>query len=100
MATRRRTMQAMTDPIDAIRDYWDAEALGYDHLVGHGLTSLAKRVLWLRVLASLLPPTPPRRVLDAGTGTGTLALLLAELGHHVVGVDVAPSMLARARQKA
>jgi SAM-dependent methyltransferase len=33
-------------------------------------------------------------------GTGFLALLFAELGHTVTGIDLAPRMLDRARQKA
>lgn len=37
---------------------------------------------------------PPARVLDAGCGTGRIAVRLAELGYDVVGLDVDPSMLA------
>lgn len=43
---------------------------------------------------------PPGRVLDAGCGTGRVAIRLAELGHDVVGVDVDASMLAMAREEA
>jgi cyclopropane fatty-acyl-phospholipid synthase-like methyltransferase len=39
-------------------------------------------------------------VLDAGCGTGEHTLMLAELGLEVVGVDIAPTAIARARQKA
>ncbi|HEX3467394.1 MAG TPA: class I SAM-dependent methyltransferase [Candidatus Elarobacter sp.] len=39
-------------------------------------------------------------VLDAGCGLGENALLVASLGLHVVGVDVAPTALAIARAKA
>ncbi|MGB8012682.1 MAG: class I SAM-dependent methyltransferase [Terriglobales bacterium] len=39
-------------------------------------------------------------VLDAGCGTGENALLVASLGLSVLGVDVAETALARARQKA
>jgi SAM-dependent methyltransferase len=39
---------------------------------------------------------PPARVLDAGCGTGRVAIRLAELGFDVVGVDVDPSMLTEA----
>jgi ubiquinone/menaquinone biosynthesis C-methylase UbiE len=35
-----------------------------------------------------------------GCGTGFLTLLLAELGHNVTGVDIAPEMLELARKKA
>lgn len=37
---------------------------------------------------------PPARVLDAGCGTGRVALRLAELGYDCVGVDLDASMLA------
>jgi SAM-dependent methyltransferase len=39
----------------------------------------------------------PGRVLDAGCGTGRVALELARLGHEVVGVDLDASMLEQAR---
>jgi SAM-dependent methyltransferase len=39
-------------------------------------------------------------VLDVGCGTGENALLLASRGHVVVGVDGAPSAIARAKEKA
>lgn len=38
------------------------------------------------------------RVLDAGCGTGRVAIELARRGHEVVGVDLDPSMLAVARR--
>ena len=43
---------------------------------------------------------PASRILDAGCGTGRVAIRLAELGHDVVGVDVDESMLAVARREA
>src|SRR3954451_4393987 len=42
----------------------------------------------------------PARALDVATGTGDLAIALAERGADVVGVDFAEKMLAIARQKA
>jgi SAM-dependent methyltransferase len=39
----------------------------------------------------------PARVLDAGCGTGRVALELARRGHHVVGLDIDESMLDEAR---
>lgn len=41
----------------------------------------------------------PSTVLDAGCGTGRVALELARRGIDVVGVDVDPSMLATARER-
>ena len=43
---------------------------------------------------------PPARVLDAGCGTGRVAIRLAELGYDVVGVDLDASMLLQAREEA
>jgi SAM-dependent methyltransferase len=50
------------------------------------------------LVADLLPA--PARVLDAGCGTGRVAVRLAELGYDVVGVDVDASMLDVARAAA
>ena len=43
---------------------------------------------------------PGSRVLDAGCGTGRVAVELARRGHRVVGVDSDDSMLAEARRSA
>ena len=50
------------------------------------------------VVASLVEP--PARVLDAGCGTGRVAIRLAGLGYAVVGVDVDAAMLREAREDA
>src|SRR4051812_24275796 len=47
----------------------------------------------------LLERTSGRRVLDAGCGTGRVAIELARRGHSVVGVDADLDMLATARTK-
>lgn len=39
------------------------------------------------------------RVLDAGCGTGRIAVELARLGHKTVGVDIDASMLGEARAR-
>jgi len=46
--------------------------------------------------AALVPA--PAWVLDAGCGTGRVAIRLAELGYRTVGVDMDSSMLAEARR--
>lgn len=48
--------------------------------------------------ASIVPA--PARVLDAGCGTGRVAVRLHELGYDVVGVDVDATMVAQARADA
>lgn len=47
-----------------------------------------------RLVDALVPPAS--RVLDAGCGTGRLAAELFRRGHHAVGVDVDPELLAAA----
>lgn len=42
----------------------------------------------------------PRSVLDAGCGTGRVAIELARRGFDVVGLDISTSMLAKARHSA
>ncbi|MFJ6698918.1 class I SAM-dependent methyltransferase [Streptomyces sp. NPDC091272] len=51
-----------------------------------------------RFCAALVPAGA--RVLDAGCGTGRVAIRLAELGYDCVGVDLDASMLAVARKQA
>src|SRR6266571_874424 len=51
-------------------------------------------------LRSFVLPNGDERALDVGTGAGTLALALAPLVREVVGVDVVPELLERARQGA
>ncbi|GAA0806407.1 class I SAM-dependent methyltransferase [Spirilliplanes yamanashiensis] len=51
-------------------------------------------------LAAVLDEVRGPAVLDAGCGTGELALALARRGHHVTGVDVSAVAIAAARAKA
>src|SRR5260370_25045839 len=51
-------------------------------------------------LRSFVAPTGDERAIDSGTGAGTLALALAPLVREVVGVDIVPELLERARKGA
>jgi ubiquinone/menaquinone biosynthesis C-methylase UbiE len=78
---------------------WDSIAGRYDDLrPDQGLTDPAIRAAWLALLEPLLPRDG--HILDLGSGTGSLTLLLAERGYSVTGLDFAPAMVARAREKA
>jgi len=81
-----------------VRAYWDAEATGFDEAADHGLRDPQVRGAWDRLLREHLPEAPVD-VLDLGCGTGSLTVLLAEAGHRVHGVDLAPAMVAAARAK-
>src|SRR3989475_7826742 len=51
-------------------------------------------------LRAFVAPSGDERAIDSGTGAGTLALALASLVREVVGVDVVPELLERARKGA
>jgi SAM-dependent methyltransferase len=55
---------------------------------------------WGATVLDRLPLRGDERVLDAGCGTGRVAIELAGRGLDVAGVDIDASMLARAREKA
>jgi SAM-dependent methyltransferase len=73
----------------------------YDALTAAGLARRT-RADWdertLRDLAELLPPAS--RILDVGCGYGRIAVPLAIAGHRVTGIDLSPTMIASAREKA
>ncbi|MEU6196953.1 class I SAM-dependent methyltransferase [Streptomyces sp. NPDC047061] len=77
---------------------WDAQAATFDAEPDHGLGAPEVRAAWAERLRTWLPARPAD-VLDLGCGTGSLALLAAEQGHRVTGVDSSPAMVERARAK-
>ncbi|WAP55188.1 methyltransferase domain-containing protein [Streptomyces sp. S465] len=78
--------------------YWDAAAGDFDDEPDHGLRDPAVREAWAARLRGWLPERPGD-VLDLGCGTGSLALLAAEAGHRVTGVDRSSRMAGLAREK-
>jgi SAM-dependent methyltransferase len=80
-------------------DLWDREAKTFDEAADHGLADPDCREAWRSLLLEHLPAAPAT-VADLGCGTGTLALLLAEEGYAVTGVDFSPEMVRLAREKA
>lgn len=92
-------MTPTADPAQARwNDYWTRYAAEYDE---HQLCRLAhpeERETWSRVWTEVLP-TGASTILDAGTGSGNMALLLAGSGHTVTGIDLATGMLEQAHAK-
>jgi SAM-dependent methyltransferase len=84
---------------DQVRDFWDDRAATFDDEPDHGLLDPAVRDAWTDLLLPVLPPAPAD-VIDLGSGTGTLAVLLAQNGYLVRGLDLSERMVAAARAKA
>lgn len=86
-----------------IRDAWKASAHSYDSQPGHGMQSPREVRAWQRLLGRVFDPLAseaPLRILDVGTGTGDMAVLMANMGYRVTGVDLTPEMMELARAKA
>ena len=72
----------------------------FDGLAPTWETRIGPHHLWALELA-LEDLPPPRHVLDLGTGTGVVAIALAERypEAEVVGIDISPGMIEEARRK-
>jgi 2-polyprenyl-3-methyl-5-hydroxy-6-metoxy-1,4-benzoquinol methylase len=87
------------EDLQAARQLWDDAAATFDNEPDHGLRDPKVRAAWQALLRQWLPHTP-KRILDIGCGTGSLSVLMAELGHEVTGIDLSPAMIAHAKAKA
>jgi SAM-dependent methyltransferase len=67
---------------------WDAMAARGDSI--HGEADFVERLIGERKV----------RLLDAGCGTGRLAIEMVKRGHHAIGADLDPDMIERAATKA
>ena len=83
---------------DYIKRYWDTSSQTYDDKSGHGIQTLEERAAWRNALNNALVKEH-LKVLDVGCGTGELIILLAEMGHHVTGIDLSENMIDKAIKK-
>ncbi len=83
----------MTDP-------WRESDVPRGAAYDHRFEQLASAGVDVHGEADLVDSYGPGSVLDAGCGTGRVAIELNRRGHAVVGVDVDPAMLEAARRKA
>ena len=89
----------MKEWTDRVRDYWTQRAQDFSAVRKNERHS-EMGSLWLREMHDFLPRGRSVDILDAGTGTGYFALLLAGEGHRLTGIDLTPAMLAEAEETA
>lgn len=82
-----------------IREWWDAAEHDYDAVAAHGVHSEEEKEIWTEAITQLLGTDQKLKILDMGTGTGFLAMLLAEMGYDVTGADWAKNKLEKAKEK-
>jgi len=76
----------------AVQDVWSVG--DYDRLASYGSAPEAAH------LVRFAGVEPEDRVLDVGTGSGLVAILAAQHGARVAGVDPTPELLAKAKENA
>ncbi len=86
------------DTKETISKYWDWRSQTYTN----GTTGFREeeKSIWRQALNPFLKCSKDLKILDVGTGPGFLALILAEMGHRVTGVDISEGMLEKARDNA
>jgi SAM-dependent methyltransferase len=85
------------DWLERARATWDERAADWD-ACSEANAVAADRPADLDRIATALALRPGSRLLDAGCGSGQFGLAFAARGAEVVGVDLSPAMVARARQ--
>ena len=79
-----------------VKDYWTQRSHDFGTVRKNELENeMGQR--WLQEIQRFLPEGRSLDILDVGTGTGFFAILLAEKGHRVEGIDLTPAMLEEAR---
>lgn len=79
----------------SLGEEWERHAATWIRFTPHDV--FFERFNW-PAFGELLPPAG-RATLDVGCGEGRVGTILRERGHRMTGVDVAPSMVARARER-
>lgn len=83
-----------------IKEWWDDPTKDYDGFIGHGVNSEIEKELWRNEISRLLRHKQNPKILDIGTGTGFLALLLAVMGSEITAADWSMTMMQKAIEKA
>lgn len=81
-----------------IAQMFDNISPGYDKL--NRVISFGTDVAWRKKVVALVNERKAKNILDIATGTGDLAIMLAEIPHSkIIGLDISAGMLDIGRQK-
>lgn len=81
-----------------VEQMFDNISDGYDNL--NKVISLGSDLKWKRKIVSLIEKKNPSKILDVATGTGDLAIMLANSSaSEIIGVDISEGMLTVGRKK-
>lgn len=86
--------------MNQLREAFEARAAAWDAYTQTPAGRLREELNWRYLVRHVPPPGEAPRILDAGGGTGGLAIRLAKRGHHVCILDIADEMLRLASEKA
>jgi len=75
-----------------IENYWNKRSTDFSRVRRQELNG-ANGEAWLELIENHLPKSKTLKILDAGTGAGFFAILLAKRGHKVTGIDMSPKMI-------
>lgn len=90
----------MQDMEQRVQAYWTKRARDFSTVRRNELHDGAMGQRWLAEMQQYLPQGKALDILDVGTGTGYFAILLAQAGHRLTGIDLTPAMIAEAEATA
>jgi len=83
---------------EQVAKMFDAISKNYDGL--NRIISLGIDVKWRKKVVKIVGKNKPKQILDIATGTGDLALMMAELSpDKIIGLDISEGMLAVGKEK-
>lgn len=82
---------------ERVKSYWTKRAHDFGTIRRMELEDAISH-RWLLEINTHLPKSKGLTILDVGTGAGYFAVLLANQGYHVCGVDLTPAMVREAEE--